>query len=330
MTDPATPVVFADAMWRSGSTYLASRFAQSGRYLLFYEPCHEGVGRKPTAARERDRSRKRGLRHPELEGGYFGTYERADPLSGQPLRALHAPDMAVRNVYNEGSDAAAEFLLALARTAQAEEKIAFLGFCRSGTQTARLRALLGGQGLYLWRDPREQFASYGWPDNDYFMAGTLLQLGFSARYAGLAASLAPQVLQALRLRLAKLLPDRRTRDRYRLVRPLAERLGAEQCYALFYLSWLVSYRAGATIESLSFSLTRLCEDAALRQRVMDRFGISFPDLRPTPARIVEGIDYDAVEADVTRRLDALTDSPVIMSEYPPRALRSAYRAKSSA
>ena len=323
MADPAAPVLFADAMWRSGSTYLASRFAQSGRYMLFYEPCHEGVGRKPTAARDRDRSRRRDLRHPELEGGYFGTYERLDPQSGQPLRALHAPDLAVRNVYNEGSDAAADFLSALVRVARAEGKIAFLGFCRSGTQITRLRTLLGGQGLHLWRDPRAQFASYGWPANDYFMAGTLLQLSFSARYAALAADLAPEPLRALRLRLARLLPDRRTRDRYRLVRHVAARLTAEQSYALFYLSWLLSYRAGAAGHALSFSLTQLCEDAATRQRVTDAFGISFPDLRPTPDRVIEGIDYDAVEQEVSRRLDALSGTPARESEYPPRAFSAA-------
>lgn len=323
MVDPAAPVLFADAMWRSGSTYLASRFAQSGRYLLFYEPCHEGVGRKPTAARDRDRNRDRDLRHPELEGGYFGTYERLDPVNGQPLRALHAPDMAVRNVYNEGSDAAADFLSALVRVARAEGKIAFLGFCRSGTQTARLRALLGGQGLHLWRDPRAQFASYGWPGNDYFMAGTLLQLSFSDRYAGLAAALAPEALRALRLRVAKLLPDRRTRDRYRLVRPVAAQMSAEQSYALFYLSWLLSYRAGAASHALSFSLSQLCDDAALRRRVTDAFGISFPDLRPTPARVVEGIDYDGVEAEVARRLDSVSAMPLSASEYPPRAFNAA-------
>ncbi|RXR29909.1 hypothetical protein [Sphingobium fluviale] len=323
MADPATPVLFADAMWRSGSTYLASRFAQSGRYLLFYEPCHEGVGRKPTAARDRDRSRTRDLRHPELEGGYFGTYERLDPLSGQPLRTLHAPDMAVRNVYDEGSDAAVDFLSALVRVARAEGKIAFLGFCRSGTQTARLRALLGGQGLHLWRDPRAQFASYGWPGNDYFMAGTLLQLSFSGRYAALAAALAPEAARALRLRLARLLPDRRTRDRYRLVRPVAAQMTAEQSYALFYLSWLLSYRSGVAGHALSFSLTQLSEDAAMRQRVTDAFGISFPDLRPTPDRVTEGIDYDAVEQDVSRRLDALSGTPSSASEYPPRAFSAA-------
>lgn len=323
MAEPATPVLFADAMWRSGSTYLASRFAQSGRYMLFYEPCHEGVGRKPTAARDRDRARRRNLRHPELEGGYFGVYERLDLKSGQPLRMLHAPDMAVRTVFNEGSDDAADFLLALIRVARAQGKVAFLGFCRSGTQTARLRALLGGQGLHLWRDPRAQFASYDWPGNDYFMAGTLLQLSFSDRYAGLATALAPSALGALRLRLARFLPDRRTRDRYRLVRPVAARMTADQSYALFYLSWLLSYRAGAAGHALSFSLTQLCEDSVLRRRVTDQFGISFPDLHPTPDRTVERIDYDAVEAEVTRRLDALSETPDRASEYPPRAFNAA-------
>lgn len=311
---PDLASVFADAMWRSGSTYLASRFVASGRYMLFYEPCHEGVGRRPSSARDRDRQRDRNLRHPELEGGYFGTYERTDPLTGKSLRLLHAPDISLRSVFNEGTDAASAFYSALERVARHEGKTAFLGFCRSGTQTAHPRRLMAGRGLHLWREPRAQFASYGWPDNDYFMTGTLLQLGFSMRYRALACALAPDAFSAPILRLAYLLPDRYNRQRYRLARGVAANLSPEQSYALFYLSWLISYRAGAAQHELSFSLTGIAEDRAMRQRVEEVFGIDFTDLRSTPDRAKHEIDYDAIEADVARRLDALAGTPISAQE----------------
>lgn len=306
--------IFADAMWRSGSTYLASRFAATGRYMLFYEPCHEGVGRRPSAARDRDRSRDRKLRHPDLEGGYFGAYEQRDPLTRKTLSALHAPDTSLRSVFNEGSDSAAAFYGALDRVARAQGKVAFLGFCRSGTQTGRAQEALGARGLHLWRDPREQFASYGWPDNDYFLTGTALQLGYSRQYGPLARSLAPTLYAAARMKLAALLPDRYARQQYRLARSVAADLAVEQAYAVFYLSWLISYRAGATQHVLSFSLTNLAEYADQRARVEEAFGIDFADLRPTPSHVRPDIDYDSFEAEVTRRLDALTARPVNADE----------------
>lgn len=309
MTEANSRAIFAHAMWRSGSTYLASRFAASERYLMFYEPCHEGVGRKPSAARSHDRSRDRQLNHPEIEGGYFGSYELLEPASGRPLSHFHAPDISVRNVYNTASGATIAYLSALIRTANAREKIAFLGFCRSGTQTGSAATAMGGRSLHLWRAPREQFASYGWPANDYFMAGTLLQLAFSPRYSVLARDLVPGALSAPALVLARLLPDRQTRSRYRLARHIAARLTAEQGYALFYLSWFISYRAGSSCSEMSFSLTELANDSALREQIEQEFGVELRDLRPTPGGFVDGIDYDRIEADVAALVNALSGVP---------------------
>lgn len=318
-----SPFLFADAMWRSGSTYLAQTFARSPRYRLFYEPCHEGVGRRPSAARTRDRSRDRDLRHPEIEGGYFGSYDDIDPQTTLPLRTLHAPDLSLRNVYGEGSERATEFLRALGRAAEARGQIAFLGFCRSGTQTRRLRAVLGGDALHLWRDPRAQFASYGWPANDYFMTGTLLQLGFSSALRPLAARLAPGAFAQWRARAALALPAVSPRNRYRFARPSAGGLTLRQAYALFYLSWLVSYRAGRADGQPSFSLTQIAEDEALRRQVEARFAIRFDNLRPTPARTVDGLDYDAVEAEVATLIASASGLPISADEYPPALFSAA-------
>jgi hypothetical protein len=307
---PVSAPIFAHAMWRSGSTYLASRFAASERYLMFYEPCHEGIGRKPSRARTRDRSRDRQLRHPGLDGGYFGAYDQLDPVSQRPLTAFFAPDISLRTVYATASDATVRYLEALNRCAQSQGKTAFFGFCRSGTQGAAAQARLSGRGLHLWREPRAQFTSYDWPANDYFMTGTLLQLAHSRRHAGLARRFAPGALASPLLRLALLLPDRHARTQYRLARPVARQLTAEQSYALFYLSWLLSNHAGRSAAQLSFSLSGLAADAGLRARVEAEFGIRFDDLRATPDRHAPGISYDAIEADVAGALSAETGTPL--------------------
>jgi hypothetical protein len=313
-------LLFANAMWRSGSTYLASRFAASDRYLLFYEPCHEGISRRPSAARDRDRSRQRPLRHPSLEGGYFANYDLSEPESGLALSSFHAPDISLRNVYNDPSERAVHFLSRLGGAAHAKGQTAFLGFCRSGTQMPEAAQALGANSLHLWRAPREQFASYGWPDNDYFMAGTLMQLAFSRRFKGTAQRLTPRAFVSPFLHLALNLPDRQTRHRYRLARRAAAVLNGRESYALFYLSWLVSDRAGRSGAELSFSLTELAHDAGLKAQVEQRYGISLEDLRPTPAKLIDGIDYDAVEAEVEAAINSLIGAPSSEAQYPPSAL----------
>jgi hypothetical protein len=277
--------------------------------MLFYEPCHEGVGRKASAARTRDRQRDRDLRHPQLEGGYFGMYERVDPMSGKRLADLFAPETSLRNVYGEASPATIAYLSALARTARGEGKTAFLGFCRSGTQMPPARSAIGGTSLHLWRAPREQFASYGWPQNDYFITGTLLQLAFSRRYAALARQLAPDAVGSLEVAISKLLPDRHTRLRYRIACRSAARLTPQQAYGLFYLSWLICYRHGSAHSDISFSLSELAADTQQRVEVEEMFDITFDNLRPTPAASVPGIDYDAIEKIVSALVGKRTEAP---------------------
>lgn len=292
-------------MWRSGSTYLASQFARSARYMLFYEPLHEGVGRKPSKARVCDRSRERNLRHPEIEGGYFGAYEQVDPLTGHPLTDCFAPEASLRTVYGRPSRATIDYLRALDRCARGAAQSAFLGFCRAGTQMPMAQAKLGGRGLHLWRDPRAQFASYDWPRNDYFMAGTLLQLARSEPLADAARALAPRPLRAPLLRLASLLPDRQARSKYRIARLVSRGMTEDESYALFYLSWLASFEAGRAVSEFSFSLTQLAQDAALRSAVEAHYGVGFEDLRETPAAPPQPIAYDRIEASVSGRFGVL-------------------------
>ena len=289
-------------MWRTGSTYLASRFARSDRYLLFYEPCHEYVGdlRQIRQARAAQTEKQSALRHPDVGGGYFDAYELKDPLTGRSLSSLYAPSAALRDVYNDVSGRTVAFLEACVRAARAQGRVAVFGFCRSGTAQRSLARAMAGERLYLWRDPREQFDSYGWPTNDYFLPGTILQLLGSAQLRAAALNLADGAFPRAALALAARMPDRAYRQQYRLGRALAKRLTPEKAYSLFYLSWLAARDAAATSAQETLSLTELATDMPRRAAFERRFAISLDDIQSTPVHAAAqgSIDHAAIEARV--------------------------------
>lgn len=297
--------VLAHAMWRSGSTWLASRFAASPRYRLFYEPDHEYAASLKAIRRaaSQQAGKLAALHHPDVGGGYFDAYERVDRQTGLPLWRLAAPEAALRDVYGQASPRYLAFLAACARAATEEGRVAFLGFCRSGTQHRAIDAGTGQRGarIHLWRDPREQFCSYGWPGNDYFIPGTLLQLLSAPRTRAVALALAaPRGWRRGGAWVVPALPVGRVTMAYRLGRRLATGLSVEQAYALFYLSWLISQESARAGAQWRFSLRGLAGDAALQAALEDRFGISLAGLAPGPPPPPLPFDAAAIEARVER------------------------------
>ena len=301
-----TPI-YANAMWRTGSTYLASRFAAAPGYAMFYEPCHEYVGSRAAiaAARAAQADKLSTLRHPSVGGGYFDIFERTDPQSARALTDLYDPAACLRRVYDSPSKRTVAFIAACTRVAGADGKTAFLGFCRAGLQQRGLADAIPGTRLHLWRDPREQFASYGWPKNDYFVPGTLLQLILSPVLRHSAVELAPGLLASPEARLAALLPDRAYRMRYRLGRRIARRLDLPSLYALFHLAWLASFRSAEQGADASVSLTRLAAEPTLRAGFEERFGVRLDGVAATPAAPLP-FDAAPIEAQVERIADRVS------------------------
>lgn len=298
--------VFAHSMWRTGSTFLASRFAQSERHMLFYEPFHEYIGSPKTIAQAAtmQRAKLASLRHADVGGGYFDSFMERDPLTGLNLWKLYPFSAGLRDVYNQAAPETIAYLEACIRVAAARDRIAFFGFCSSGSQQSELRRRLDGTHLHLWRSPREQFQSYDWPANDYFMPGTLIQLLLSRRLEPVATALAGGGIPRGAARVIEALPDRAYRMRYRFGRWLCRRLPRDRLYALFYLSWHVSRHSAQAQPELDFSLTAVAADRQKRDSLETLFGVDFGTLRPTPARYERDIAYEAIEAEVRARLAA--------------------------
>lgn len=303
MTDEA---VFLHSMFRTGSTYLAARFAADPRYLMFYEPFHGGLAsRRGIARSQRGYAASRaGLGHDPIDGGYWAAYLDVDPMTGRTPRALYRARFAVHDVLNGASPAGVSYLRACQRTAAAKGRAAMFGFCRSGLQVAGLAEALPGRHLHLFRDPRRQFASFEAAGRDYFLPQTLLQLLASRPLAaaalevgGLAAPLAPLVRAASRT-----LPPAATA---RLGRGLARGLAPEARYGLFYLAWLACGAHGRAHARFSFALAE-AEAPARRRRIEEELGLRLEGLRAIDgAAPGPGFAAGPVEARVERLAPAL-------------------------
>lgn len=307
MTRHGQEPVFLHAMWRTGSSYLLSRFAAEEAYLPFYEPFNGEIGsRRLRGKAEKDYTQRlEALRHPSAGDGYFEVYDERDPLSGQELWRLAAPCLPLHDVYNGLSKQGAGLLEACIRLARSHGRAAVLGHCHSGLQILDMRRRFGGRHLYLTRPAREQFFSYAPLSNDFFMAATILQLLSSSPLQEHARALAPSLATMPASLLVPFVREVPHWVAMRLGRSLWRRLDYEEMYALFYLSWLVSNQAGQRQCDEIFSLTELREDAARRSAIETRYGISFAGLTQTPNnRTGIEVEFDAIEARVAALLAA--------------------------
>jgi hypothetical protein len=207
--------------------------------------------------------------------------------------------MAARDVYNVASNETIAYLRACVDVAASNGRIPFFGFCRSGTQHAAIDAAIGGVRIHLWRSPREQFCSYNWPENDYFVPSTLLQLIWSRPLWPRVASLVPVLARDTRVCLIRMAPTLAPWHQLRLARAIASALAVEDAYALVYLAWQACQQSLKTSD-FKFSLSELYANAALRRSFEDRFNVSLADLHPTPHKIIEGVNYSRIERRVER------------------------------
>ena len=294
--------VYLHSMFRTGSTYVASRYALDGRYLLFYEPFHAAIASphrlaNPLTSYERAREN---LRHEKIEGGYFSSYSLVDPQTGRKLHELFKYRFPVHDVMNDLSAAGAEYLGACLRVAKDARRSAVFGFCRSGLQVASMRRKLPGEHIYLYRDPRYQFASYKPTSNDFFMPQTLLHLLASRRLAPVALELArlPMPLPLLVRTASRVVPPGAVS---KLGRAVGGRLSLDTRYALFYLSWLSCVEHGRANCSFSFSLMDAVNSTARKKAIEQNLGFELTELKALdrPDNLLN-VDYATIESRVER------------------------------
>jgi hypothetical protein len=160
VTDACRPV-FLHSLWRSGSTYVWSRFRTAEGALCYYEPLHDGLQRLTHARIQRDTPEAvQYNHHPALAQPYFAEF--APLIDGRGVRNYHR-----RFAYNRFAPAADEadpalqaYIQQLIDHARNQGRAPVLGFNRTGLRVAWLKGRFDACNIHIDRDPIDVFSSY--------------------------------------------------------------------------------------------------------------------------------------------------------------------------
>lgn len=160
MTDYRPPV-FLSSLWRSGSTYVWSRFRADPLTCCFYEPLHDGLASLTRADIARDTPDQiASLRHPALAEPYFAEYAPLlRPSGGVPRFSADLAHDRWRLRPTESHPRMARYLDHLIAHARAQGRQAVLGCVRAplrlgwvGRQRLDMRLVhLDRAPLDVWR-----------------------------------------------------------------------------------------------------------------------------------------------------------------------------------
>jgi hypothetical protein len=153
--------IFIHSLWRTGSTYVWSRFRAADQTRCFYEPLHDGlarltpdrIGRSTSEVVEKNN-------HPRLAQPYFAEF--APLVAGRGVRGYQrrfAYDRFAMEVSE--SDAPLEaYLAGLIGDARGRQQVAVLGMNRSDLRIGWMRGRFQSYDISVDREPADVFSSY--------------------------------------------------------------------------------------------------------------------------------------------------------------------------
>lgn len=161
MNDCYPDGVFLSGLWRSGSTYIWSRFRAAPGTYCFYEPLNQGLGRlnKKRIARYNPEVTRVNT-HPVLEKPYFTEFEPLMKWRGvSGFKRRFAYDRYAMDE-NEKDDALRQYVASLCAHARRKNLTPVLGFNQTNFRTAWLRRNYKALHIHNDRHPRDIWNSY--------------------------------------------------------------------------------------------------------------------------------------------------------------------------
>lgn len=154
--------IFLHGMWRSGTTFVWSRFRAAEGVTAYFEPLSPALARLTPRRIHREgwRDAMAGSRHPIMDQPYFAEYEPL--LRGRGVRLYYRSFAAHRfaRLRAERDPDLEAYIASLLTHAWGEERRPVLGFVLTGLRMARLRAAFGAYDVHIDRDPLAIWASY--------------------------------------------------------------------------------------------------------------------------------------------------------------------------
>jgi hypothetical protein len=229
-------------MWRSGSTYLWSRFRESPDAYCYFEPLYAGLARlTPTRLNGPTwRDAVSDNRHPALSAPYYAEYA---PLIARRGVKDYKRELSFHRYALEAGDrdpALARYIQTLLDQAATAGKVAVLGFNRSALRIGWLKQTFDSYDVYIERNPALLWSSYM----------QHVEAGNYSYFINLLTIFELNAADPLFAPLAARLPLRRGVDRLikrkHFYRMAVDRMPHEISYALVLYMWMLGLLHGMT------------------------------------------------------------------------------------
>jgi len=274
------PPLFLHCTWRTGSTYLFSKFRNDERNLCFQEPLHEIFSRSQRDGILSFRSEQLAnvMHHPQLERPYFEEFvDLIDPRVGRIpwARERHT----IREFFSPKDVRVERYLQSMLDLAKRRDRRAVLQFCRTYGRLPWLRRAFDVRHAYVFRAPRDQWMSCLSVGPEYFLP----------LFCVIAALRDQDYRKALSAKLTIPLPSRgwlfgwlypiKIEKVLKRANAYVRQLTDADLYRIFYGEWLLAMRLGEKYCEDIVDMNRLSEDADYRRQVEEAWQVSLVDCR---------------------------------------------------
>lgn len=249
--DAAHPPVFLHTGWRTGGTWLWSRFRSLPEVQGYYEPLHPDLATLDHARIDRRDELRWASGHPILHAPYFEEFR---PLLNKEAAGVHQfqPRFATQHFFASACaemSALSDYLRGLLQSAEVKGRQAVLKFCRSlGRLEWMQQNFPQAMHIVVLRNPLAQFASARRQfincNNAFFLTMPCLLLTAQQDHAPVAAA-----LRRLRVKLPRIRPAADLEGGLRTAEAVLAGVGTEQLYRTFLAFWtLTAVGVPATID----------------------------------------------------------------------------------
>lgn len=246
--------IFVHSLYRTGSTYIFSKFRSNPSLYCYLEPFHELLRLyNRSEFEEQFAGKTTELRHPDLSREYFAEF----PLAGEkgvPLfqKRFSYDDFCLRE--NDEYSELKSYLESLMRFAPTRPSF---HFCRSTLRARWLKKTFDSVNVYVLRSPRHQWESYITFDERYFNVVTMLIAGKHFR---------SPLFQPLHTWLY--IPSFGHEDiqaEFSFYSYILAHYSLEEQYLVFYYVWLLSFLEALVVADVIIDIDLLSADRRLRR-----------------------------------------------------------------
>ncbi len=261
-------VIFIHSMFRTGSSYVWQKFNRHRGIMAFYEPLHESLNGLTLESLDKA-SRNTSNYHPRLSGSSYWENYRGLLRQGEKGVANYKTRFAYHDYTNNGDEdhGLRKYVEGLAALASNGGRRPVFQFNRTALRQEWFRRTFPDSlNIYLFREPRSQFASYvkGYEEKgkhtftrtDFALVDQNIESGYFRGikdYVDMPALGLPANVAIYKF--------------FSSYDAAIKRYGIRQIYFVFYWNWIASLLAGLQAGSEMMNISLMSRDLVYRRRM---------------------------------------------------------------